>query len=155
MKHLLVKKYGTLIGLAAFAAMLTFSMFIPSSCSLTPEQRQQLQAISVPAAGILSKAAVAQGWVAPGDEITIKRGVAVVMNNERTETKIFQLAELGLDHAIDRGLLTPADTVTVDTPTQLTITSPANGVLTPAAAETLPVIAPGELLPKPSPPPGG
>lgn len=150
MKQPLIQKLGASLGILAFLGICAAFVVAPSSCSLNPEQRQQLQAISVPAAGILSKAAVSQGWVEPGDEITIQRGVAVVVSDDKTEVKVMKLAELGLDTAISKGVLTTGDTVKVDTPTQVTITPPDHG-LAPAATQSLPTIAPGELLPPPLP----
>lgn len=127
-----MKKFGASIGLLAFFGICTAFVLTPSSCSLTPEQQQRLQSISVPAAGIISKAAVAQGWVQPGDEITIQRGIAVVTSADDGETKLFKLAEIGLDHALSKGLVSDDDTVKVDTPTQVTITSPPQQAPGPA-----------------------
>lgn len=152
----LMNKLGPILGLLAFFGLIVaLATSSPSCSSLTPEQRQQIQALSVPAASILSRAAVSQGWVQPGDVITIQRGVAVVVSEDKKETKLFKLAELGLETALDRGLLNAGDTVTVETPSQVTITSPPEGTLTPASTQPLPAIKPGELLPPPLPPVGG
>lgn len=148
-----MNKFGPSLGIALCAIAIVAAAHLPSSCSLTPEQRQQLQAISVPASSILSKAAISQGWIQPGDEVTIQRGVAVVVSDDKTETKLFKLAELGLDHAIDSGLLDVTDKVTLETPTQVTITDQAVPVT--SAKDILPSIAPGELSDKPLPSPGG
>lgn len=148
MKNHLMNKLGPTLGLLAFFAVCIALITAPSSCSLTPEQRQQIQAISVPAAGILSKAAVSQGWVQPGDAITIQRGVAVVVSEDKKETKLFKLAELGLETALQRGLLNVNDTVTVETPTQITITSPPQPTA-PATAPPAPDGPVNPLLPAP------
>lgn len=148
-----MNKFGPSLGIALCAVAIVAAAHLPSSCSLTPEQRQQLQAISVPASKIISKAAISQGWIEPGDEVTIQRGLAVVVSDDKAETKIFKLAELGLDHAIDSGLLDLSDTVTLVTPTEVTITGGAVPVT--SAKDILPAITPGELSDKPLPSPGG
>lgn len=136
-----MKKFGPTLGIVVCAIAIVASLHLPS-CSLTAEQQAQLRSISVPAAGILSKAAISQGWLEPGDEVTIQRGVAVVASEQSREVKLYQLAELGLDEALKKGLLTTSDAVTVDTPTQVTITTPGTGAEGAGAKETLPDILP-------------
>lgn len=127
MKTVLMNKFGTTLGIVVCAIAIGVTTQLPS-CSLTTEQRQKLQAISVPAAGIISKAAISQGWLQPGDEITMQRGVAVVFSPDDAETKIFKLAEIGIDRALEAGAVKPGDTITVDTPDQVTISTPVTGV---------------------------
>jgi hypothetical protein len=124
MKNLLMKKFGPYIGISAFVVICAAAALTPSSCSLTPDQQAKLRSISVPVAGIISKVALDQGWVQSGDEITFQRGIAVVTSTDDRETKLFKLPEIGLDHALNRGLVSDGDTIKVDTPTQITITSP-------------------------------
>ncbi len=150
MKHLLVKKYGPFLGLAVMAALVIGMAHLPS-CQLSPEQQHTLRTLSVPASKILSKAAVSQGWVEPGDEITIQRGIAVVVSDADKETKLYQLAEIGLDRALHSGFMTVDDKVTVNTPTEVTITD--GSTLPPDAQLTLPSIPPVELKNELLPPP--
>ena len=142
MYSILMKKFGALFALLALACLTIGLMLTPSSCSLTPEQSQRLQALSVPATGILSAAAISQGWVQPGDVVTIQRGVAIVTSPGDGEAKLFQLAELGLDHTMRQGLVNPGDTIKLDTPATVTITAaPEVPALNEPALQLLP---PGE-----------
>jgi hypothetical protein len=124
MKNLLMKRFGPLIGIAlCFAAVLSFA-FLPASCQLTPEQAQRLQSISVPAASLGLTLAQSQGWIEPGDKITITRGVAVVTSRGDTQTKLFQLAELGMETALRRGLVNEGDVISLVTPSHASISAP-------------------------------
>lgn len=148
MKAMLTRKFGTFAGLAALALILVAAAYLPSSCQLKPEQQARLNAIAVPASSILSKVAIKEGWIEPGDEVVIQRGVAVVTSAESRDVKLFQLAELGLDAALKDGLLNEGDTVKLTTPTEATI-------LTPPFQEPLP-LPPCDFIDAPSaPPPDG
>lgn len=136
-----MNKLGTSLGLLAFFGICTAFVITPSSCSLTPEQSQRIQALSVPATGILSAAAISQGWVQPGDVVTIQRGVAIVTSAGDGETKLFQLAELGLDHTMRQGLVNPGDTIKLDTASTVTITTAPEVPVNEPALQLLP---PGE-----------
>jgi len=154
MKHYLMKKFGPILGLVALAGVIAGFTFAPASCSLNPQQQQRLQAIAVPASSIFSAVAVRQGWIEPGDKVTVQRSVAIVTSPDSAEVKLFALAELGLDEALKKGLLDTGDVVTVDTPTQVSITSPPQQAPGPA----IPIIT-REPAKEPvlqlSPPPGG
>jgi hypothetical protein len=139
MKKILMKKLGPYVGVSAFVAICAGFVLAPSSCSLTPDQQAKLHSISVPVAGIISKVAIDQGWVESGDEISIQRGIAVVTSGDDHETKLFKLAEIGLDHALNRGLVSDGDTIKVNTPTQITITSPPESLPAPDPAVTTPL----------------
>lgn len=139
MYHAMKRQFGALAAILICAAVILGSAYLPASCTLTPEQQQRIHAISVPATAILSKAAVSQGWIRPGDEIIIQRGVAVVTSPGDAETKIFQLAEIGLDHAIRQGILGTDDQVKVDSASEVTITTAPPP---PEATLTLPPIQP-------------
>ena len=121
-----MKKFGPLLGILALAAILIGFTMTPSSCSsLTTEQQQRLQAISVPLASLGLAYAQSEGWIEPGDRITLTRGVAVVVSPSDTETKLFKLAEIGLDAALKRGLVNGGDVITVTSPSEVSIQSPS------------------------------
>jgi hypothetical protein len=145
MKHLLMKKFGPLLGIALLAATVLAFTMMPSSCSsLTTEQQQRLQAISVPLASLGLGYAQSEGWIEPGDRITLTRGVAVVTSPADAETKLFKLAELGLESALNRGLVNGGDVITVTSPSQASIQSPSPFAPTTSAKQ--PVV---KLLPAP------
>lgn len=132
MKHYLMKKFGPILGLIALAGIVLGFTFAPSSCSsLTPEQQQRLQAIAVPAASIGLTYAQSQGLIQPGDKITLTQGVAIVVSDKTSEAKLFELTELGLQHAVRTGLLQDGNVVTVQSTDQVSIASPPQAPLNP------------------------
>ena len=137
MKHYLMKKFGPILGLIALAGIVLGFTFAPTSCSLTPEQQKRLNSIAVPAASLGLAYAQSQGLIQPGDRITLTQGVAIVVSNKTSEAKLYEIAELGLQHDVKTGLLSNGDVVTVHPANQITITSPleygpANPLLPPA-----------------------
>jgi hypothetical protein len=138
MKHYLMQKYGALLGLLALASFVLAFTLAPTSCSsLTPEQQQRLQTITVPATALGLAYAQSQGYISPGDRITLTQGVAIVVSDKTPEAKLFDLAELGLKDAMANGLLCPGDVVTVGTDTA-DITSdpgPVNPLLPPLPSQ--------------------
>jgi hypothetical protein len=146
-KTYLMKKFGPILGLIALAGIVLGFTFAPSSCTMTPEQQKRLQAISVPAASILSTVAVSKGWIEPGDKITIQRGVAVVTSTDSTEAKLFALAELGITEALKNGLVEEGDVITLENTKTVSILAPSTeGPLT---------IPFGDLIGGPDPLPEG
>jgi hypothetical protein len=142
-----MKKFGPLLGLIALAGIVLGFTFAPSSCTMTPQQQQRLQAISVPAAGILSSVAVSKGWIEPGDKIIIQRGVAVVTSADSSEAKLFALAELGIAEALKNGLVDEGDVITLENTKTVSILAPSTeGPLT---------IPFGDLIGGPEPLPDG
>ena len=141
-----MNKFGTSLGILALIGIVAGFTFAPSSCSsLTPDQQARLQAIAVPAAGIVSQVALHKGWIEPGDEITIQRGVAVVTSAGEPEAKLFALAELGIAEALKKGLVQEGDTITVKNADVVTI-------LTPPTEGPLPMPF-GDLIGDPEPTP--
>ena len=142
-----MKKFGPLLGLIALAGIVLGFTFAPSSCTMTPQQQQRLQAISVPAAGILSSVAVSKGWIEPGDKIIIQRGVAVVTSADSCEAKLFALAELGIAEALKNGLVDEGDVITLENTKTVSILAPSTEV---------PITIPfGDLIGGPEPLPDG
>jgi hypothetical protein len=120
-----MNKFGTSLGILALIGIVAGFTFAPSSCSsLTPDQQARLQAIAVPAAGILSEVAVRKGYIEPGDKITLQRGIAIVTSADDAETKLFNLAELGIQDALANGLVSEGDTITVKSEDVVTILTP-------------------------------
>jgi hypothetical protein len=126
-----MKKFGPILGLIALMGIVLGFTFAPTSCSLTPDQQQRLQAIAVPATSIGLAYAQSRGLIEPGDKITLTQGVAIVVSDKTSEAKLFELTELGLQHAVKTGLLSNGDVVTVQTADQVTISSPPTGPLNP------------------------
>ncbi|GEP46416.1 hypothetical protein [Brevifollis gellanilyticus] len=126
MKQHLLQLTGRSIGLIAIFILIIGYALLPASCTLTPEQQQRLQAISVPVTSLLSTAAVQRGWIQPGDKILIQRGVAVVTSAEDSETKLYRLAEIGLEQAQRQGTVTEGDVIELKNASQATITHPAD-----------------------------
>lgn len=159
MKHILMKKFGPALGITLFAIAIVSAASLPASCSVLAPYREGLQALSVPASKVLSKAAVSQGWVKPGDEITVQRGLAVVVSDDAPAAKVFRLTEIYLEDALKSGVVNHQDTVTLITADQVEITKPAEAPsspgLPPANTPALPAITPGELSAQPLPLTGG
>lgn len=134
MKSILVKKFGSILGLLALAALVAGFTLAPSSCSLTPEQQQRLQSIAVPATSLGLAYAQSQGLIEPGDRITITQGVAIVVSDKTTEAKLFDLTELGLKEALRKGLIQDGNVITLTNPNTASIavpSGPANPLLPP------------------------
>lgn len=144
MKHILMKKFGPYLGILALSGLVLGFAFAPSSCTLTPEQRERLRVISVPLTRLGLKLAAAEGWIEPGDKLVIKDGVAVLLSEDGTTEKVFKLAELGLDLAIKDGVLVEGDVITVESDKMANVATP----LIPPTSAKEPVL---QL----SPPPGG
>lgn len=121
-----MNKFGTSLGILAMIGIVAGFTFAPSSCALKPDQQARLQAIAVPAAGILSEVAVRKGYIEPGDKITMQRGIAIVTSADDAETKLFNLAELGIQDALNKGLVSEGDTITVKSADVVTILPPSN-----------------------------
>jgi hypothetical protein len=124
MKGILVKKFGTFLGLCAFIGIIIGYTFVPASCQISPEQMKRLQAITVPATQLGLAVAQSQGYITPGDRITITQGVAIVTSDKTPEAKLFELTELGLKEALNKGLITNGSVITLDTPEKATIAPP-------------------------------
>lgn len=114
MKNLLMKKFSAPIAIALSMVIILGFMFAPVGCQLTPQQQQRLQAISVPVTALGLQWAKAEGVIEDGDRITIQRGVAVLVSPGDAETKIYQLAEIGLTDAVNRGLFHEGQTAEID-----------------------------------------
>lgn len=125
MKTYLMKKFGPVLGLIALAGIVIGYTLLPSCGSLTAEQQKRLRAIAVPAAGIVSTVAIQKGWIAPGDDIVIQRGVAVVTSEGNPETKLFALAELGIAEAVKKGIVAEGDVITLQSKDVVTILAPS------------------------------
>ena len=147
MKTYLMQKSGPTLGLIALAVIVIGYTLIPTSCQLNPEQQKRLQAIAVPAAGIVSTVAIQKGWIAPGDDIVIQRGVAVVTSEGNSQTKLFALAELGIAEAMKKGLVSEGDVITLQSKEVVTI-------LAPSTEGPLPIPF-GDLIGDPEPSPSG
>lgn len=139
MKHALLQLTGKSISLIAIGVLILGYAMIPASCTLTQEQQQRLQAISVPVTSILSTAAVQRGWIQPGDKISIQRGVAIVTSAEDSETKLYRLAEIGLEHALRQGTVTEGDVIHLNSTREATLTHPADTDSAPSAAPATPL----------------
>lgn len=87
--------------MAVIGVLLCLTLVGPPSCALTPEQR----AVVVPLANIGLAVAESQGVIRPGDSVTLGKTVAIITSDERREDKLMQLTELGLQEAVDRGVL--------------------------------------------------
>lgn len=87
----------------------------------TPKAKQ----IEIGLAKVGLMGAVAGGLVAPGDALTIAKGVAIIISADDGSSKTVKLAKLGLDTAVAKGLVNPGDVVTIKEDTAL---------ITPAAA---------------------
>lgn len=132
MKTYLMKRFGPYLGLLALVGIVTGYTLLPASCgSLTPEQQKRLQAITVPAASIGLTIAQQKGWIEPGDKVTLQRGVAIVTSPGDSETKIFELAELGLAHAMENGVLSDGDVLKIESAKEVSILSQESGPLNP------------------------
>lgn len=116
-----MKKFGPFLGILALMGIIAGFTFAPASCSLNPQQQQRLQAIAVPASSIFSTVAVSQGWIEPGDKVTVQRSVAIVTSPDSAEVKLFALTELGLNEALRKGLFNEGDTITVKTDDVVTL----------------------------------
>lgn len=136
MKDILMKKFGPLLGILACAALIIGYALLPASCQLSPEQQKRLQSITVPVTSLGLAYAQSQGYVTPGDRITITQGVAIVTSDKTPEAKLFELTELGLKTALERGLIQNGNVITLDSPEKATIappeTLPPNPLLPPA-----------------------
>lgn len=119
-----MKKFGTILGMLMLAALVVGYALLPASCQLSPEQARRLQSITVPATSLGLAVAQSQGYVTPGDRITITQGVAIVTSDKTTEAKLYELAELGLKSALERGLIKDGNVITLDTPEKATIAPP-------------------------------
>ena len=119
-----MKKFGPILGLIALAGIVAGFTFAPASCTLTPQQRERLQTIAVPAAQLGLTYAQSQGLIEPGDKITLTQGVAIVVSDKTSEAKLFDLADLGLQHAMKSGLLQDGSVVTIGTADQVSIQAP-------------------------------
>lgn len=124
MKSILMKKFGPILGLVALMGIIIGFTFAPASCSLTPEQAKRLQTITVPVTAIGLNLAQSRGLIEPGDKITLTQGVAIVVSDKQPDAKIFELAMLGLEHAVSSGLLGNGDVITVKDDKSATILSP-------------------------------
>jgi hypothetical protein len=138
MKTYLMKKFGPYLGLVALVGIIIGYTLLPTSCgSLTAEQQKRLQAITVPAASIGLTIAQQKGWIEPGDKVTLQRGIAIVTSPGDSETKIFELAELGLAHAMKDGVLSDGDVLKIENAKEVSILSqegpsgPMNPLLPP------------------------
>lgn len=57
--------------------------------------------------------AAAKGKIKTGDNIAIKRGLAVVTSPDTATVKTFKLADIGLQVAVDKGLVKPGDAILI------------------------------------------
>lgn len=110
MKHILVKKFGPLLGIALCFAIILGSMLMPSACQMSPEQR----AVVIPL--LQTSAAIAEGahYLPPGSSVTIGKGLAVVTSPGSNEEKLMALKDLGIAEAVKSGTLKEGDALLVD-----------------------------------------
>jgi len=57
--------------------------------------------------------AAAKGKIKTGDNIAIKKGLAVVTSPDTATVKTFKLADIGLQVAVDKGLVKPGDAILI------------------------------------------
>ena len=126
-----MKKFGPILGIIALAGIVLGFTFAPTSCSLTPEQQKRLQSIAVPAASLGLAYAQSQGYITPGDRITITQGVAVVVSDKTPEAKLFDLAELGLKEAMAKGLIENGNVITLTNDETASIAAPPGEPVNP------------------------
>lgn len=70
--------------------------------------------VTVALADLGLNVAAAKGKIAPGDNVAIQRGLAIVTNPEDpTSLKVFSLAELGLSTAVSKGVIKQGDALLI------------------------------------------
>ncbi|MFZ2276309.1 MAG: hypothetical protein WAW39_00865 [Prosthecobacter sp.] len=70
--------------------------------------------VTVALADLGLNVAAAKGKIAPGDNVAIQRGLAIVTNPaDPTSLKVFSLAELGLSTAVSKGVLKQGDALLI------------------------------------------
>ncbi len=135
MKDILMKKFGPLLGILILAVFVVGYALLPVSCQLSPEAQKRLQTITVPVTSLGLAYAQSQGYITPGDRITITQGVAIVTSDKTPEAKLFELTELGLKSAQESGLIKDGNVITLDSSEKATIAPPSeplNPLLPPA-----------------------
>lgn len=119
-----MKKFGPFLGALVLLGIIAALTITPASCQLSPEQQRRLQAITVPATAIGLGYAQREGLIEQGDRITLTKGVAILVSDQDVEAKLFKLGELGLQQAMDRGLIQDGNVVEVTGPDTVTISVP-------------------------------
>ena len=82
--------------------------------------------------------AVGDGYLSPGDMVTIGNGVAVVTSGASTISKVSQLADLGLNRAVAKGIVKPGDAILIKDTTAI-----VTQAITPVAALSPPAVVVG------------
>lgn len=128
-----MKKFGPYAALAAIVLLIGV-VCLPPSCTLTPEQRAQV----VPLVDLGLLVAESQGWVQAGDSVKISHGFAIVTSEASKQDKIYSLARIGLQEALEQGKVQNGQTLVIGEETAQIVNSPeglGQEVLVPPAGK--------------------
>lgn len=126
--------------LLACAVIAAASSLTLCSC-LSPRAKEFLVA-AAPIVVPLAKAAETSGHLPPGSSVIIDRGVAVITSSETKEQKVMALKTLGVETAVNEGLLKEGDKLIVDQAGEALVK-----IITAVEAANAPADPPGPVNP--------